>query len=579
MTHADANFRWAYALVDELARSGLRAVCIAPGSRSTPLTLAFAKQPEIAIYSHIDERSAAFFALGVAMASREPVALVCTSGTAAANFFPAIIEAHQSRIPLIVLTADRPHELRHSGANQTIDQVKIYGDYALWAVDAALPEVEPPPAALRNLRTLAARAFATANGARKGVVHINLPFRKPLQPAPDSALYEDPARDNGGSKSAPHTTITRAPLAPDDQQMAGLADIINTHERGLIVCGPNVAADAQYAQAVTALSARVAYPILADPASGARFGLPEALGGYETYFARGANAADYPDVVLRVGAPPTSKWLNQFLVDAAPQHHVHIVRDGVWGDDSHLLTHVIHADETLALQRLQEIAAPRPDSRWRDAFAARESTHWTTIKDSVNTGPYFDGAVVFDVVDLIPEDGALFVGNSLPIRHLDQFGQPGGKRINVFANRGASGIDGNISTALGAGAAAPEKPLVMIIGDVTFMHDMNGLLAIQRCKVPATIVLLNNNGGGIFHRLPVNAFDPPFTDLFITPHGLDFQHAAAALRRRLPGYTIGGPSSETPSPPAYPATAPGLLKCRQTHTKTYAAGTPLSLRS
>src|SRR5690606_9090424 len=181
---SNRNVLWTDVFVDELARAGLKAVCIAPGSRSTPLTLAFARHGDIKIYAHLDERSAAFFALGLALASDEPVALVCTSGTAAANFFPAIVEAHMSRVPLLVITADRPPELRYSGANQTIDQIKMYGDYALWSVDAPLPEANPAALTIRSLRTLANRAYAKANGIRKGVVHINMPFRKPLEPIP-----------------------------------------------------------------------------------------------------------------------------------------------------------------------------------------------------------------------------------------------------------------------------------------------------------------------------------------------------------------------------------------------------------
>lgn len=225
------NTLWAETFVDELARGGLQAVVIAPGSRSTPLTLAFAAHPAIRHYLHLDERSAAFFALGLALATTRPVALLCTSGTAGANYFPAIIEARMSQVPLLVLTSDRPPELRHSGANQTIDQVKLYGDQVLWGVDVALPEADAPAVALRNLRTLAARALATAAGLPPGPVHLNFPFRKPLEPA----LPHTPAFAPAGP---PHTRTLRGQLLPTPNQIAELAALINQHERGLIVCGP-----------------------------------------------------------------------------------------------------------------------------------------------------------------------------------------------------------------------------------------------------------------------------------------------------------------------------------------------------
>jgi 2-succinyl-5-enolpyruvyl-6-hydroxy-3-cyclohexene-1-carboxylate synthase len=234
-----------------------------------------------------------------------------------------------------------------------------------------------------------------------------------------------------------------------------------------------------------------------------------------------------PEVVIRFGNVPTSKWLNQYLTTIAPEFHLHIKHDGEWSDDSHLTTHFMQCDEKALIQTLcGTLRTNRQDTKWREQFCKVEKTTWRIMDDAIENSAFFDGAAVYDVVDLIPDDSLLFVGNSLPVRHLDQFGKPTSKRIGAYANRGASGIDGNISTALGMGAAHPDKPLVLIVGDVTFYHDMNGLLAVNRCGIPVTIVLLNNNGGGIFHRLPIKDFDPPFTDLFVTPHGLEYEHAA-----------------------------------------------------
>lgn len=522
---ANRNIFQAQIFIEALAQSGLDAVCAAPGSRHTPLMLAFANHPAIQVYSHLDERSAAFFALGLAMASQKTVALVCTSGTAGANMYPAVIEAHQSRVPLLVLTADRPHELRHSGANQTIDQIKLFGDSVLWFVDAALPESNPPEVAIRNLQTLAVRALATANGLRKGVVHINLPFRKPLEPTPvagDRITLESPPDDN-------RMTISRITPPSLNSRQAGerlKLETLDLAESGIIICGRNCQPEALPLFGM--LSQATGFPLLADSLSGVRF-MPQTggvrLGGFESYLTPDL-LPGIPDMVLRFGDLPLSKSLNQLLQDERIRFRYTITKDGIWMDDTHYPSEVITADmQSFITDLIDAIGQPvaAPDPTWQQL----ETVTWETIEAQINTGDYFDGAVVYDVVDLIPDGSTMFAGNSLPVRHLEQFGKPQQKQIHVFANRGASGIDGNISTALGAGIARPSSPLVAIMGDITFYHDMNGLLAVHRCGVPVTIILLNNDGGGIFHRLPIRDYDPAFTDYFITAHGLDFSHAAA----------------------------------------------------
>lgn len=526
---ANRNTVYAEIFVDELARAGLRHVVLAPGSRNTALVLAFAKNPDIEKHSLLDERSAAFYALGLALASDTPVAVVCTSGSAAANFFPAVVEAHQSCVPLLILTADRPPELRHSGANQTIDQLKMYGDYALWFVDAALPEADPPAVAIRNVRTLADRAYATANGIRKGVVHINLPFRKPLEPTPVEG-----DRLTAGAEAAanrrPLTLIARGELHPTDKQLDWLAAQIRNQRKGLIICGPKTASD--YQEAFYALAQTAGYPLLAEPTSGLRFhDAPDApvIAGYNLFPLEGALAA--PEIILQFGEVPTSNALLNLLAKARPQQRILITANGEWRDDQHSLSALLWADPISTCAKLAEhlqttSIATAEEMYWRQEFAFAEAAAWQIAEQEIHNGELFDGGTVYDVIDLLPHDSALYAGNSLPVRHLDQFGKPGGKLIHAFANRGASGIDGNLSTALGIGAAWRDRPLAALVGDVTFYHDMNGLLAIQRCGVPATIVLLNNNGGGIFHRLPIRDYDPEFTDYFVTPHGLEFSHAA-----------------------------------------------------
>lgn len=516
------NTLWANIFVDELARAGLTAVCAAPGSRHTPLMLAFAKHPDITVYSHLDERSAAFFALGLALASDKPVATVCTSGTAGANMYPAIIEAHQSRVPLLVITADRPHELRHSGANQTIDQIKMFSEFALWSVDTALPEANPPAIALRNLRTTAARAYATANGLRKGVVHINMPFRKPLEPTavegdmvhiPENAQVREQRYPAKGS----FTWIIAPQMMIDQDVLTTLRRIMNDHEKGMVICGGQISPTEAFA--IVEAANKKGYPVFAETYSHARHG-KNTLGAYDFY----TQYAMKPDVVIRFGNAPVSKALNDFITKHTPEFYIHVSSDGVWSDDHHLITHFVQGAIHHIASNMEK--GIEHTSALSTQYSALERETWNVIDHEIEHGDYFDGAVVYDVVDLIPDESTLFAGNSLPVRHLDQFGKPQNKRIYTYANRGASGIDGNISTALGAGVARPDNPLVAILGDITFYHDMNGLLAVHRCGVPITIVLLNNDGGGIFQRLPIRDYEPEFTQYFTTPHGLDFSHAA-----------------------------------------------------
>ena len=518
------NTIYANTFIDALVAAGLKHVCLAPGSRHTALVLAFARHRQaIHLSSHLDERSAAFFALGQALATAEPVALVCTSGSAAANFFPAIIEARQSRIPLLVLTADRPPELRASGANQTIDQIKLYGAYADWFYEAPLPEAKPPPAALRNLSTLAARAFAIARQQR-GVVHINLPFRKPFEP---TAAMPPP------SEQQPQF------LEPGRAEASGLPALLDSlgddilKRRGLIYFGHGACRSEAEQRALrpwaTELARVTGFPILAEFSSNMRVLDRPAyspISAYETVMP----ALDFSavEVLLRFGAPPLCKNMQDFIANARLRYHIFGSRAGEWADDSHSVTHHLTIDPATvnSAEWQTRPAAPPACRAWQETLSRAEQIAWSVIAEDIAAGAYFDGAVLYDIVDLLPAGAALFAGNSLPIRQLDQFCPPRAAPPLTFANRGASGIDGNVSTALGIGAARVGQPLVAVLGDITLYHDMNGLLAARRGGTPITIVLLNNDGGGIFQRLPVRAFEPHFSDYFITAHGLDFAQVA-----------------------------------------------------
>ena len=522
------NIFWADVFVDELIRAGVRDVCIAPGSRSTPLTLAFAARPEVRITSHLDERSAAFFALGLGLATGRPAAVVCTSGTATANFYPAVIEAHESEVPLLVLTADRSHELRDSGANQTIDQVKLYGDHVLWSVDVAPPEQDPAAVLVRSLRTLANRAVAKASGSPAGPVHLNFPFRKPLEPTPvptdRTTLKEDEAARGDG---APFTRLAAAPRTPTPEQVGWLADIIREHPRGLIVCGPRLA-DPALPDAVLQLARANGYPIVAEALSGLRYRPAEGVTRLTHY-----DTLKYdlkPDVVLRFGDVPTSAALLLALDSWRPRVMLQVRESGRWADDSHRLTDHLQVHETslcLAVARaLGDSLADRASGDWLCAAREQEAKVAAGLSAQMAGAELFDGAVIADVAATMPDGGALFIGNSLTVRHFDQFGQGAGQCLDVYGNRGVAGIDGLVSTALGVAAATPDRPLALVLGDLALYHDLNGLLAVHRSGVPITIVVVNNDGGAIFRRLPIKDFEPAFTDLFLTPHGLSFEGAA-----------------------------------------------------
>jgi 2-succinyl-5-enolpyruvyl-6-hydroxy-3-cyclohexene-1-carboxylate synthase len=531
--NANPNSHWASILVDELARSGLEAVCLAPGSRSTPLTLAFAAHPTIRIYRHLDERSAGFFALGMALATNKPVALVCTSGTAAANFHPAIIEAYYSHVPLLILTADRPPELRQSGANQTIDQVKMFGDHVRWSVDAPTPQTDPPQVVLRHMRTLAARAYAVADGIVKGPVHINFPFRKPLEPEGSTNGTGPFVTANGWAEARPYTHFIRGIIRPDEAHVQAVAQSMAEHPNGLIICGPD-RYSAGFLTAVTSLARRCGYPILADPLSNLRHGshvkAGPVLGGYHWWLARPGAGRPRPDVVLRFGAVATSGALSAYLSEIAPTYHLHVRADGEWADDLHLTHDYVQADPTLFCEMLAAKLAEsqlRPRPAWAEAFVREEARAWDALDDALSESAFFDGAAVSLLLGKLPEDAILFAGNSLPVRHIDAYGRPSARRLTIYGNRGASGIDGNVSTALGL-AAATGHQVVALLGDITFYHDMNGLLAVRQHELNNVLfIVINNDGGGIFHRLSIARHDPPFTDLFLTPHGLSFDHAAA----------------------------------------------------
>ena len=547
MTAPNRNTLWARALVDELVAAGVDAVVASPGSRSTPLTMAAARSDDLRVFSQLDERSAAYFALGRARRTGKVTPLICTSGTAAANYHPAVMEATEARVPLLALTADRPPELRDSGANQTADQEKLYGDAVRFYKD--LPEPAPNDRALRSLRTTVARAVGTAEGTDPGPVHLNVPFKKPLEPTrvPDDVPVDlDPTAERG--RDGPYVDVTPGSPEPGDDELRRLANELSTADRGLIVAGPADPPGLD-AEAVTALSHATGFPILADPLAGVRFGghtrVAPVIGAYDAYLsaeiageaadATGDGAADWtdPELVLRLGASPTSKRLRKYLAGTGADQY-QIDPAGRWREAEFAATDLVVAEPSRLCARLSRLVAGRGgDGDWRAQWeeadrAAREIHRREGAEELQPDGdslPFHEGDALRVVADALPDPATLFVSNSMPVRDLDRFVGPTTTSVTALGNRGVSGIDGIVSSALGAGSATTDD-LTLVVGDLALYHDANGLLALDRCDVDATVVLINNDGGGIFHKLPIESFEPEFTEAFKTPHDIEFEPLA-----------------------------------------------------
>jgi len=518
------------AFVEELARSGMHHVCVCPGSRSTPLALAFAEHPDLKVWMHLDERSAAYFGLGLARALRQPVALLATSGTAAANFLPAVVEASLARVPLVVLTADRPHELRDNGAPQTIDQVRLYGQHAKWFFELPVPDGRLTVEQVRLVRTIAGRAVGSALAEPAGPVHLNWPFREPLIPTPgpepgagEGADAAWGARPDGRAYVDVHT----GRLAPGDALLEKLADDLRAIRRGVIVCGSQD--DPRLPGAVLRLAGRLGYPILADPLSGVRFGADDralVIDAYDAFLRDAATVERLaPEVVVRLGGMPTSKPVLGYLQRYAGARQI-VVDPGGWRDPTGLASDLLHVDPGLlcdAVCRAIPVASSI-DSDWAAAWVTANSTTRAAISEHLDrVHELFEGKVFASLPELLPEGTLLYAGNSMPVRDLDTFLPASTQPARCLSNRGANGIDGVVSSALGASAAGVGR-VVLVIGDVSFYHDLNGLLAARKHDLNLLVLLINNDGGGIFSFLPqAEAKSADFELLFGTPHGLDFR--------------------------------------------------------
>ncbi|MCB2203421.1 2-succinyl-5-enolpyruvyl-6-hydroxy-3-cyclohexene-1-carboxylic-acid synthase [bacterium] len=533
--YPNINTLWSDIIADELARSGVRDVVISPGSRSTPLVLSFASHPDLNDHSQLDERAAGFFALGIARATSRPVALLCTSGTAAANYYPAVCEADAAGVPLLLLTADRPDHLRGSGAPQTMDQVKLYGDRVRHYCSAGHPEYDN--ARFRALRAAMCHAVALSQGTDPGPVHCNFPFRKPLEPVavdpdwirnrevfPVFEGYE--GRRSGRAWTQYFDGVEALPL---------LADALLRAERPLIIAGPDAAGDSYAAQLLT-FAAERQIPVFAEAASQLRFRADDGLAGIGSadllLRSEAFRAQLQPDCVLLLGGTATNAGMLRFL---ETREHIDVFQISSTlrrNDPAHSVTHHLHGDAKAmlgAMQRLLAQAPIRDRSAWMSFITRANKVAVAALENGLQgMSAGLEGLFLAELGQLLQEGTPLMLSNSMPVRDVETFLPVLRKSIPVYFNRGVNGIDGILSTALGIAQGSGNRT-VLCIGDIAFLHNLNAVVGGRLASLPLTIVLLNNSGGEIFELLPVREFDPAFTRHFLTPPEANITALAQAM--------------------------------------------------
>ena len=503
------------AFVDELVRCGMRHAVTSPGSRNAPLTLTLAERPEVEAVSVLDERSAGFFALGMAKATGRPVAVTCTSGTAAANLHPAVVEAWESRVPLLVLTADRPPELRQVGAGQAIDQIKLYGSAVKWFFEVGTHE--PGRETAIHHRALACRAYWTALGDRPGPVHLNFPLREPLAPEREPLAPEDWA---GRPEGRPWTELREHSGVPHADDVQGLAARIASTPRGAIVCGPTAEPIAEPAARLAAASG---WPLLAEPTSGVRCGPHDrshVVAHYDVLLRVDAFAERHlPGLLLRVGDTPTSKPLRAW---AAAGSQVVLDPHAAWHEPTRraeLLLRAAAAPTLDALAAAVEMRTAERDPDWLESWRAADAR----VAPALAAAPAdFEPRVLAALEPALPDGAIVWLSSSMPVRDVEAYFPQSAKRLRFLANRGANGIDGVVSSAAGA-ALASGAPAWLLTGELALLHDIGGLLAARRAGADLHVVCLNNGGGAIFDFLPVAAHADAalYEEHIATPAGVD----------------------------------------------------------
>lgn len=515
MTNKEVLTEYVYQMISALSSYGVKDVVISPGSRSTPLAYAFASSKEFRIVRHVDERSAGFLALGMAKTSTAPVVLLCTSGTAAANYFPAIVEAYYARIPLIVLTADRPHELRGVGAPQAIDQPNLYGHHVKWTVDLPIPDGESPT--LPHIERHMARATSLAMTSPKGPVHINVPFREPLL-----INFKD---------ELPAITFNQADLAkltPTARGISMLEQAIKSAEKGFLIIGEM---DQSVSQDILwSFIRHLKWPVLVESLSHLRSNIPEDCMMYIVEHYDSILKNDLfkqhmvPDTVIRFGAQPVSKPLTLFMKAVKPATFITVDEDALFRDPLAVTTNHIQAQLGEWLTTV-DCFDQRFEKDYLMKWMAANDIATQFVKQYIQN-EHDEGALAGLLFERLEDGADLFASSSMPIRDVDTFFCKTEKDVQVFANRGTNGIDGVVSTAIGT-QLMTNRELYLLIGDLSFLHDSNGLIASRYQDVNLTVVVMNNDGGGIFSYLAQSTVEAHFEQLFGTATGLSFDHLAA----------------------------------------------------
>ncbi len=528
MDLTNRNTALASAFVEELGRGGVRRAVVCPGSRSTPLALALERDADIEVSVVVDERSAGFFALGAAQASGTPVAVLTTSGTAAANLHPAVCEADESGVPLIALTADRPPELRAVGAGQTIDQLKLYGESVRWFCEVGTHDADD--SGLLHIRQTACRAVEAARVPRPGPVHLNLSWRDPLGPEQvdgDVTARSPLALEGRGNR--PLTASASPPPPVADVLVEMIGEHVRGNRRGLIVCGRQP--DPALAEPIAALASAAGYPIVAEPTSQLRLGAHDRSRVISAYDAIARVRPDRltPELILRFGEMPTSKALRQWL-GALPDCRQLVVDAGfAWNEPTRQGAAMVRADPAGLAAALAAAVAPDADTEWMDAWRSADGAVAGAVDEAIAAADLSEPLVHRALGELYTDGELVYTASSMPIRDQEAFLRPGAAAVRFLANRGANGIDGLISSGIGA-ATATGGPAWVVTGDLGLHHDSNGLAALRNAGAPVRVVVLNNDGGGIFEHLPqASQLDRrEFERILATPLGLDVAALAAA---------------------------------------------------
>lgn len=522
---ANINLLWASLIVDELVRNNIDYFCISPGSRSTPLTVAAARHPRAKTILCFDERGAAFHALGYGRATGRAAAMICTSGTAAANYYPAVIEASVDREPLLVLTADRPPELRDTGANQSIAQPGMYGSYVKWNFDLPCPDESISP---RFVLTTIDQAVYQASSSPSGPVHLNCMFREPLAPSasPVQEAYLDEVKywNEGDQSYTEYAAFIKLPLEADIEM---LANQLNSTSKGILIVGK--LHNRGEMEAARRLAEKLNWPVFADITSGLR--LDDSFASLVPYYDQLLLSENFakkcqPETVLHIGGQLVSKRWLEFMEKRPPEYYVVIQDHPNRYDPFHSVTHRIESDIAAFCAKLLPLVQPNGNKSWLNQIKDQSLKVHQSIETFLRQSEQINDVSAACLVSkhIAPGSG-LFLASSMPVRDMDMYASPGSVEVSVASNRGVSGIDGTIASACGF-AVGSGKPVTLMIGDLAFIHDLNSLHYLNAIAQPLIIVLLNNRGGGIFSFLPIAKFEDVFESYFGTPHQLHFKNAA-----------------------------------------------------